>query len=346
MLTEIITKRYGKQISDCTNEELYAALLEMVKEKAGERAKDTGKRKLYYISAEFLIGKLLSNNLINLGLYDEVDQLLKENNKSLSEIEEVEMEPSLGNGGLGRLAACFLDSIATLGLNGDGIGLNYHLGLFKQVFEDNKQVETVNPWIQKENWLTKTNHSYTVEFKDFSVKSTLYDIAVTGYENRTNQLHLFDLDSVDDSIVEDGISFDKDEIKKNLTLFLYPDDSDEKGRLLRVYQQYFMVSNGAQYILEECEKKGCKLTDLHEYAVIQINDTHPTMVIPELIRLLVKKGLTMDEAIGTVSKTCAYTNHTILAEALEKWPLEYLEKVAPAIVPIIKRNWINVSAQN
>lgn len=336
MLTEIITKRYGKQISDCTNEELYAALLEMVKEKAGERAKDTGKRKLYYISAEFLIGKLLSNNLINLGLYDEVDQLLKENNKSLSEIEEVEMEPSLGNGGLGRLAACFLDSIATLGLNGDGIGLNYHLGLFKQVFEDNKQVETVNPWIQKENWLTKTNHSYTVEFKDFSVKSTLYDIAVTGYENRTNQLHLFDLDSVDDSIVEDGISFDKDEIKKNLTLFLYPDDSDEKGRLLRVYQQYFMVSNGAQYILEECEKKGCKLTDLHEYAVIQINDTHPTMVIPELIRLLVKKGLTMDEAIGTVSKTCAYTNHTILAEALEKWPLEYLEKVAPAIVPIIK----------
>lgn len=336
MLTEIITKRYGKQISDCTNEELYAALLEMVKEKAGERAKDTGKRKLYYISAEFLIGKLLSNNLINLGLYDEVDQLLKENNKSLSEIEEVEMEPSLGNGGLGRLAACFLDSIATLGLNGDGIGLNYHLGLFKQVFEDNKQVETANPWIQKENWLTKTNHSYTVEFKDFSVKSTLYDIAVTGYENRTNQLHLFDLDSVDDSIVEDGISFDKDEIKKNLTLFLYPDDSDEKGRLLRVYQQYFMVSNGAQYILEECEKKGCKLTDLHEYAVIQINDTHPTMVIPELIRLLVKKGLTMDEAIGTVSKTCAYTNHTILAEALEKWPLEYLEKVAPAIVPIIK----------
>ncbi len=336
MLTEIITKRYGKQISDCTNEELYAALLEMVKEKAGERAKDTGKRKLYYISAEFLIGKLLSNNLINLGLYDEVDQLLKENNKSLSEIEEVEMEPSLGNGGLGRLAACFLDSIATLGLNGDGIGLNYHLGLFKQVFEDNKQVETVNPWIQKENWLTKTNHSYTVEFKDFSVKSTLYDIAVTGYENRTNQLHLFDLDSVDDSIVEDGISFDKDEIKKNLTLFLYPDDSDEKGRLLRVYQQYFMVSNGAQYILEECEKKGCKLTDLHEYAVIQINDTHPTMVIPELIRLLVKKGLTMDEAIGTVSKACAYTNHTILAEALEKWPLEYLEKVAPAIVPIIK----------
>ena len=336
MLTEIITKRYGKQISDCTNEELYAALLEMVKEKAGERAKDTGKRKLYYISAEFLIGKLLSNNLINLGLYDEVDQLLKENNKSLSEIEEVEMEPSLGNGGLGRLAACFLDSIATLGLNGDGIGLNYHLGLFKQVFEDNKQVETVNPWIQKENWLTKTNHSYTVEFKDFSVKSTLYDIAVTGYENRTNQLHLFDLDSVDDSIVEDGISFDKDEIKKNLTLFLYPDDSDEKGRLLRVYQQYFMVSNGAQYILEECEKKGCKLTDLHEYAVIQINDTHPTMVIPELIRLLVQKGMTMDEAIGTVSKACAYTNHTILAEALEKWPLEYLEKVAPAIVPIIK----------
>lgn len=336
MLQEIMKKRFGKEIKECSNEEIYVGLLELVKEKADQKVSDAGKKKLYYISAEFLIGKLLSNNLINLGIYDEVSKLLEENGKKLCEIEEVEVEPSLGNGGLGRLAACFLDSIASLGLNGDGIGLNYHLGLFKQVFKDNKQVETANPWINNQTWLNKRDKSYEVKFGDFSVKSTLYDIAVTGYENRTNQLHLFDIDTIDETIVTDGISFDKDEITKNLTLFLYPDDSDDKGRLLRVYQQYFMVSNGAQLILDECVAKGCKLTDLHEYAVIQINDTHPTMVIPEMIRLLVERGVSMDEAIEVVSKTCAYTNHTILAEALETWPMYFIEKVAPAIVPIIK----------
>ena len=336
MLQEIVKNRFGKGIKDCSNEEIYVGLLEMVKERAKGKVSKEGKKKLYYISAEFLIGKLLSNNLINLGIYDEVRDLLEENGKSLAEIEEVEVEPSLGNGGLGRLAACFLDSIASLGLNGDGIGLNYHLGLFKQVFENNKQRETANPWINDVAWLDRKETSYEVKFKDFSVKSTLYDIAVTGYDNRTNQLHLFDIDSVDESIVGDGISFDKDEITKNLTLFLYPDDSDDKGRLLRVYQQYFMVSNGAQLILDECVAKGCKLTDLHEYAVVQINDTHPTMVIPELVRLLTERGLSMDEAIDVVSKTCAYTNHTILAEALETWPMHFIEQVAPAIVPIIK----------
>ena len=336
MLQEIVKNRFGKEIKDCSNEEIYVGLLEMVKERAKGKVSKEGKKKLYYISAEFLIGKLLSNNLINLGIYDEVRDLLEENGKSLAEIEEVEVEPSLGNGGLGRLAACFLDSIASLGLNGDGIGLNYHLGLFKQVFENNKQRETANPWINDVAWLDRKETSYEVKFKDFSVKSTLYDIAVTGYDNRTNQLHLFDIDSVDESIVGDGISFDKDEITKNLTLFLYPDDSDDKGRLLRVYQQYFMVSNGAQLILDECVAKGCKLTDLHEYAVVQINDTHPTMVIPELVRLLTERGLSMDEAIDVVSKTCAYTNHTILAEALETWPMHFIEQVAPAIVPIIK----------
>lgn len=336
MLQEITKKRFGKEIKDCSNEEIYVALLEIVKEKAEAAVSEEGKKKLYYISAEFLIGKLLSNNLINLGIYDEIHDILEENGKSLAEIEEVEVEPSLGNGGLGRLAACFLDSIASLGLNGDGIGLNYHLGLFKQVFEGNKQKETANPWINDQAWLTKKDASYEVKFKDFSVKSTLYDIAVTGYDNRTNQLHLFDIDTVDESIVGDGIDFDKEEITKNLTLFLYPDDSDDKGRLLRVYQQYFMVSNGAQLILDECIKKGCKLTDLDEYAVIQINDTHPTMVIPELIRLLVDKGLSMDDAIAVVSRTCAYTNHTILAEALETWPMSFIEQVAPAIVPIIE----------
>nr|WP_297939554.1 glycogen/starch/alpha-glucan phosphorylase [uncultured Lachnoclostridium sp.] len=336
MLQEIVKNRFGKEIKDCSNEEIYVGLLEMVKERAKGKVSKEGKKKLYYISAEFLIGKLLSNNLINLGIYDEVRDLLEENGKCLAEIEEVEVEPSLGNGGLGRLAACFLDSIASLGLNGDGIGLNYHLGLFKQVFENNKQCETANPWINNAAWLDRKETSYEVKFKDFSVKSTLYDIAVTGYDNRTNQLHLFDIDSVDETIVKDGISFDKDEITKNLTLFLYPDDSDDKGRLLRVYQQYFMVSNGAQLILDECVAKGCKLTDLHEYAVVQINDTHPTMVIPELVRLLTERGLSMDEAIDVVSKTCAYTNHTILAEALETWPMYFIEQVAPAIVPIIK----------
>ncbi len=336
MLQEILRNKYNKSIEECSNEEIYVALLEMVKEKAEERSHKEEKKKLYYVSAEFLIGKLLSNNLINLGLYADIANELKEHGKHMSEIEEIEVEPSLGNGGLGRLAACFLDSIATLGLNGDGIGLNYHLGLFKQVFTDKRQIETPNPWINENTWLTKKDDSFEVEFGGFSVKSTLYDIAVTGYENSTNALHLFDIDSVDETIVKDGIDFDKAEVAKNLTLFLYPDDSDDAGRLLRVYQQYFMVSNGAQLILKEAKAKGCVLTDLHEYAAVQINDTHPTMIIPELIRLLVKEGVSMDDAIETVTKTCAYTNHTILAEALEKWPMEFIEEVAPSIVPIIK----------
>ena len=290
------------------------------------------KKKLYYISAEFLIGKLLSNNLINLGVYDEVRDVLAANGKDICAIEEVEPEPSLGNGGLGRLAACFLDSIATLGLNGDGVGLNYHYGLFKQVFENNLQKETKNPWIQDESWLTKTDKSYQVQFGGFNVTSKLYDIDVTGYENTTNKLHLFDIETVDESIVGDGIDFDKEDIKKNLTLFLYPDDSDDKGRLLRVYQQYF---NAAQLILDEAVERGCNLHDLADYAVIQINDTHPSMVIPEMIRLLMERGIGMDEAIAIVSKCCAYTNHTILAEALEKWPISFLEKVVPQLMPII-----------
>ncbi len=327
----------GKQIEDCTNEELYHVLLFMVQDMAKEKASNEGKKKLYYISAEFLIGKLLSNNLINLGLYRQVEKELKEHGRSLSQIEELEPEPSLGNGGLGRLAACFLDSIATLGLNGDGIGLNYHFGLFRQEFENHLQKETINPWIEKQSWLNRRDVSYEVKFgHGLTVRSRLYDIAVTGYHNRTNQLHLFDLDTIDESIVKDGIDFDKDAIKKNLTLFLYPDDSDDNGRLLRIYQQYFMVSNGAQYILDECMAKGCSLHDLPDYAVIQINDTHPTLVIPELIRLLVEKGIDLDEAIDIVSKTCAYTNHTILAEALEKWPMHFLKKVVPQLVPIIE----------
>ena len=334
-LQEIITKKYNKGIADCSNEELYFALLEMTKAMAEKKENHNGKKKLYYISAEFLIGKLLSNNLINLGVYDEVRDVLAANGKDICAIEEVEPEPSLGNGGLGRLAACFLDSIATLGLNGDGVGLNYHYGLFKQVFENNLQKETKNPWIQDESWLTKTDKSYQVQFGGFNVTSKLYDIDVTGYENTTNKLHLFDIETVDESIVGDGIDFDKEDIKKNLTLFLYPDDSDDKGRLLRVYQQYFMVSNAAQLILDEAVERGCNLHDLADYAVIQINDTHPSMVIPEMIRLLMERGIGMDEAIAIVSKCCAYTNHTILAEALEKWPISFLEKVVPQLMPII-----------
>ena len=334
-LQEIVTKKYNKGIADCSNEELYFALLEMTKAMAEKKENHNGKKKLYYISAEFLIGKLLSNNLINLGLYDEVRDVLAANGKDICAIEEVEPEPSLGNGGLGRLTACFLDSIATLGLNGDGVGLNYHYGLFKQVFENNLQKETKNPWIQDESWLTKTDKSYQVQFGGFNVTSKLYDIDVTGYENTTNKLHLFDIETVDESIVGDGIDFDKEDIKKNLTLFLYPDDSDDKGRLLRVYQQYFMVSNAAQLILDEAVERGCNLHDLADYAVIQINDTHPSMVIPEMIRLLMERGIGMDEAIAIVSKCCAYTNHTILAEALEKWPISFLEKVVPQLMPII-----------
>ncbi len=336
LVKDYVTRLYHKEISQCMDRQLYDALLDMTQEAAGKKASSQGKKKLYYISAEFLIGKLLSNNLINLGLYDQVKEELEAAGKNLAQIEELEPEPSLGNGGLGRLAACFLDSIATLGLNGDGIGLNYHLGLFKQKFENNLQKETVNPWIEDHSWLTKREVSYPVKFGNLTVHSRLYDIAVTGYKNRTNQLHLFDIETVDEGIVTEGIAFDKEEIEKNLTLFLYPDDSDEKGRLLRIFQQYFMVSNGAQYILDECVKKGSNLYDLPDYAVIQINDTHPTMVIPELIRLLTERGIDLDEAIDIVSKTCAYTNHTILAEALEKWPVRYLKKVVPQLVPIIE----------
>lgn len=316
---------------------MYLALLEMTKKLAKEKEENKGKKKIYYISAEFLIGKLLSNNLINLGIFEEVKKELEENGKSIYEIEEIEPEPSLGNGGLGRLAACFLDSMASLGLNGDGIGLNYHMGLFKQVFENNCQKETANPWIENKGWLTKTDLTYDVSFGNLTVKSRLYNIDVTGYENRTNKLHLFDIESADESIIEKGgITFDKTDIAKNLTLFLYPDDSDKAGNLLRIYQQYFMVSSGAQYILDECRKKGSDLHDLADYAAIQINDTHPSMVIPELIRLLTKEGIKMDEAVEIVTDTCAYTNHTILAEALEKWPLSYLEQVVPQLIPIIK----------
>ncbi len=334
-LQEIVANRCGKEISQCTNEELYYALLEMTKGMAEEKVSNQGKRKLYYISAEFLIGKLLSNNLINLGIYEDVKKLLADNGKSLAEIEEVEPEPSLGNGGLGRLAACFLDSIASLGLNGDGVGLNYHYGLFKQVFKNNLQNETPNPWIEKESWLTKTDVTYPIQFGGFTLQSRLYDIDVIGYENRTTKLHLFDVETVDESLVGDGIDFDKEDIAKNLTLFLYPDDSDDKGRILRVYQQYFMVSNAARLIIDETLARGGDLHKLNEYAVIQINDTHPSMVIPEMIRLLMERGILMDEAIDIVSKTCAYTNHTILAEALEKWPIHFLEKAVPQLLPII-----------
>ena len=335
-LTKIMQDRFHKEIREADDKEIYLALMSYTKEKLKELPEITGERKLYYISAEFLIGKLLSNNLINLGIYEEVAEILGENGKSLGAIEEMEPEPSLGNGGLGRLAACFLDSIATLGLSGDGIGLNYHMGLFKQVFEGNKQKETPNPWIEPEGWLTDAGVSFQVPFKDFTLTSKLYDIDVAGYQNGRNKLHLFDVEGVDESIIGDGISFDKHNIQKNLTLFLYPDDSDEAGNLLRIYQQYFMVSNGAQLILKECEEKGYELRRLHEHVAIQINDTHPSMVIPELIRLLVQRHIDFNEAVEIVQKTCAYTNHTILAEALEKWPVSYLEKVVPQLVPIIR----------
>ena len=335
-IQEKLKQILGKEIAQASNEEIYHALMTIVQEMASEKERTDSKKKLYYISAEFLIGKLLSNNMINLGIYKEVKEILEANGKDIAQIEEAEPEPSLGNGGLGRLAACFLDSIATLGLAGDGIGLNYHLGLFKQEFENRLQKEMPNPWIEGKSWLKKTDVTYPVDFKGLRVNARMYDIEVTGYNNKTNKLHLFDLDSVDETIVKDGIDFDKEDIRKNLTLFLYPDDSDEQGRLLRIYQQYFMVSAGAQLILDECTAKGCNLYDLPDYAVIQINDTHPTMVIPELIRLLVQRGMDMDDAIDVVSRTCAYTNHTILAEALEKWPVHYLKKVVPQLMPIIE----------
>ena len=335
-LQQVLEQKMGATIANATNEQVYYALLSVVKEMSKGKERKAGNKKVYYISAEFLIGKLLSNNLINLGIYDDVKSLLAENQKDLTEIEEVEPEPSLGNGGLGRLAACFLDSIATLGLNGAGVGLNYHYGLFQQVFENRKQKEVKNPWIEKESWLTKTDTSFQVTFKDFTLTSELYDIDVTGYENDTNKLHLFDVATIDESMVGEGINFDKKDIAKNLTLFLYPDDSDREGQLLRIYQQYFMVSNAAQLILKEMDENGFDVKKLHEHVVVQINDTHPSMVIPELIRLLMERGISMDEAIEIVTKTCAYTNHTILAEALEKWPISFLEEVVPHLLPIIR----------
>ena len=335
-LEMLVSEKLGKAISESSNQEIYQALMTVVQDMAEQKESNEGKKKVYYVSAEFLIGKLLSNNMINLGIYEDVRKMLAANGKDICEIEEIEAEPSLGNGGLGRLAACFLDSIATLGYNGAGIGLNYHLGLFQQKFADHMQKETKNPWMDRSGWLKRTDVSFPVSFGNMTLQSVMYEILVTGYGNRTNKLQLFDIDSVDESIVEDGISFDKKEIAKNLTLFLYPDDSDEDGRKLRIYQQYFMVSNGAQLILKECEARGCNLYDLPDYAVIQINDTHPTMIIPELIRLLIARGLSVDDAIDVVSRTCAYTNHTILAEALEKWPLHYLQEIVPQLVPIIE----------
>ena len=336
-LETMIQNMFHKDCAACTDQEVYEALLTYTKEQLAAKGYHDGKKKIYYISAEFLIGKLLSNNLINLGIYDEVAEFLKKNGKSLAEIESVEPEPSLGNGGLGRLAACFLDSIATLGLPGEGIGLNYHLGLFKQVFEDNLQHEVPNPWITPDSWLTATDVTYMVPFRGFSLKSTMYSIDVAGYENKAIHLNLFDIDLADESMVHDGITFNKKDILHNLTLFLYPDDSDEDGRKLRVYQQYFMVSNAAQLILDEAVSKGSNLHNLADYAVVQINDTHPSMIIPEFIRLLGERGIDFDEAAEIVSHVCAYTNHTILAEALEKWPIHYLEDIVPQLVPIIRK---------
>ena len=336
-LMNIANEMFGKELDKCTDKEAYYCVLELTKGLTQSTTPIAGEKKIYYISAEFLIGRLMSNNLINLGMYDKVKEVLAKHGKDMALIEECEPEPSLGNGGLGRLAACFLDSIATLGLPGDGIGLNYHLGLFKQEFKDKKQFATKNEWVEKLSWLNKTDLSFEVKFGDMSVRSRLYDIDVIGYDNGVNKLHLFDLETIDESIVKKGIDFDKEDILKNLTLFLYPDDSDEAGNLLRIYQEYFMVSNAAQLILWEMKERHYDLRKMYEHCAIQINDTHPSMVIPELIRILVDdKAFTMDEAIDVVSKTCAYTNHTILAEALEKWPIEYLEKVVPHLIPIIK----------
>ena len=335
-LEAVAQKMYGKAVKELEDKQLYFAILNMTKDMMKDKGVIKGTKKIYYISAEFLIGKLLSNNLINLGIYDELEAALKEDGKELSHIEEIEPEPSLGNGGLGRLAACFLDSIASLGLPGDGIGLNYHFGLFKQVFKDRMQTAEKNDWIEDQSWLTKTDISFPVYFGKKKVMSRLYDIDVIGYEQGMNKLHLFDIETIDESIVDKGIDFDKKDIDKNLTLFLYPDDSDEAGEQLRIYQQYFMVCNGVQLILKEMKDNGFDLHKLNDHVVIQINDTHPTMVIPELIRVLTEdEGFDMDEAIDVVSKTCAYTNHTILAEALEKWPVKYLQKVVPQLMPII-----------
>lgn len=336
-LSKLTEEKYDKRIAACSDAQLYDCVLQLTKDMMAERPVIEGEKKVYYISMEFLIGKLLSNNLINLGIYEELNSVLAANGKVLSDIEEAEPEPSLGNGGLGRLAACFLDSIASLGLSGDGIGLNYHFGLFKQVFRNHLQKAEKNEWIQENSWLNPTGISFEVAFGKKKVKSVLYDIDVIGYENGRNKLHLFDLEGVDEGLVQEGIDFDKKAVDKNLTLFLYPDDSDQAGNLLRIYQEYFMVSNGAQLIIKELKDAGRSLHQMDRYAAIQINDTHPTMVIPELIRILTRQeGFTMEEAIAVVSRTCAYTNHTILAEALEKWPLAYIEEVVPQLVPIIK----------
>ncbi|MGB4612821.1 MAG: glycogen/starch/alpha-glucan phosphorylase [Erysipelotrichaceae bacterium] len=335
-LEKTLTDLLGKNIKDSTDSEIYLALLKLVDDMVKSKPDIKKEKKLYYISAEFLIGKLLSNNLINLGIYQEIRGILENNGKDLASIEEIENEPSLGNGGLGRLAACFLDSIATLGLNGDGVGLNYHFGLFKQEYKNNKQYEVKNEWITPNSWLKPTDISFEVPFKDLTVKSVLYDIDVVGYNNGVNSLRLFDIETVDESVVKKGINFDPTDIEKVLTLFLYPDDSTEEGKLLRIYQQYFMVSNAAQLIIHDEKQKGHNLRKLHKHVAVQINDTHPTLVIPELIRLLSKEGIEMKEAIRIVTKTCAYTNHTILSEALEKWPYEYLEKVCPHLMPIIE----------
>lgn len=335
-ISELLQKEYGKTTAEASNEEIYTVLLKETQRLAEEKIRSSSKKKLYYFSAEFLIGKLLSNNLINLGIYDDVKKQLADAGKNICQVEEIENEPSLGNGGLGRLAACFLDSIATLGLNGDGVGIKYHYGLFKQVFKDNKQTAVPDKWLTDDSWLIKTDKVYPVKFKNFTLYALLYDLRVTGYNSTSNTLHLFDVETADEGIVTEGIDFDKNKISKNLTLFLYPDDSDDAGRKLRIYQQYFMVSAGAQMLLDEAVSKGSTLHDLPDYAVIQINDTHPTMIIPELIRLLTERGIELDEAIEIVSKTCAYTNHTILAEALEKWPMNYLKEVVPQLVPIIE----------
>ena len=336
-LNQLTGRIYGKNIAACTHAQLYNSILELTGSMIRNTPEISGEKKVYYISMEFLIGKLLANNLINLGIYDELNAIFEKNGKRLADLEQIEPEPSLGNGGLGRLAACFLDSIATLGLPGDGIGLNYHFGLFRQVFKDHLQTAEKNEWLEDTPWLKKTDTVFEVAFGDRKVTSVLYDIDVVGYNNGKNKLHLFDLESVDESLVKEGISFDKEAVEKNLTLFLYPDDSDEKGNLLRIYQEYFLVSNGAQLIIWEMKEKKQDLHKMYEHAVIQINDTHPTMVIPELIRILTEKeGFSMDEAIEVVSRTCAYTNHTILAEALETWPLAYLKKAVPQLIPIIQ----------
>ena len=321
----------------CTDQEIYQALLALTQSLAGEKQEKKGKKKLYYISAEFLMGKLLSNNLINLGIYSDIQEILERSGKSLSALEELEAEPSLGNGGLGRLAACFLDSIATLGLNGDGVGLNYHFGLFRQKFVHNLQQEEPDPWIETPSWLKKTDVTYQIPYRGFTLTSRMYDVQVTGYHSRTNTLHLFDVETIQEDLVKEGISFDKTDIRENLTLFLYPDDSDRAGRILRIYQQYFMCANAARLILDEAVSRGSSLHDLAEYAVIQINDTHPSMIIPELIRLLTAEhDFEMDEAIQVVSSICAYTNHTILAEALETWPMDFFKEAVPQLIPIME----------